>query len=99
MVNSLPDADPSKPREEFVASTIRFIGQQDGPPERELKSHLASLLADECSVQRAYLARLQYDNASGVLLRTRKQDTDPCVGNQRWEPCCEGQSRAPGLSE
>ena len=62
-MNSLPDADPSKPCEAFVASTIRFVGGQDGPPERELKLHLATLPGDERSVQRAYLARLRYDNA------------------------------------
>jgi hypothetical protein len=63
-MNALPDGDPSRPREEFVASTIRFLGEQDGPPERELKSHLATLLADERAVHRAYLARLQYGNST-----------------------------------
>lgn len=63
-MNHLPDADPPRPPEEFSAPTIRFIGEQDGPPERELKSHLAKLLSSEQSVHRAYLARLQYGDAT-----------------------------------
>jgi hypothetical protein len=60
-MSNLPDANPSKPSEESYHSMIRFLGEQDGSPERELKSHIAALLKGEPSVHRAYLARLLYD--------------------------------------
>ena len=59
----LPDGDPSR-HDEFVASTLRFVGEQDGLPERDLKAHLATLLRSEPAVHRAYLARVQYESAT-----------------------------------
>jgi hypothetical protein len=58
----IPDGTPSRPAEEFTAPTIRFVGEQDGPPERDLKAHIADLLRNELEVDRAYLARVQYDD-------------------------------------
>jgi hypothetical protein len=62
-MSGLPDANSSKPSEEFCASMGRFLGEQDGSPERELKLHIATLLKGEPSVHRAYLARVLYDCA------------------------------------
>jgi hypothetical protein len=39
---------------------VTFVGEQDGEPERELKSKLADVLSQFPSVQRAYLARVNY---------------------------------------
>ena len=46
-----------------VVSKIRFIGEQDGAPERGLKTLLVPELVSSNAV-RAYLARVQYENAS-----------------------------------
>jgi len=75
----IPDGDPTRPREEFVAQTIQFVGEQDGPPERELKSHLAKLLTSERTVHRAYLARVQYDDATNWDVALCLASTDPDV--------------------
>jgi SseB protein C-terminal domain len=41
-------------------SEIVFLGEQDGPPERELKAALIELFSSQPKVERAYLARAQY---------------------------------------
>jgi hypothetical protein len=46
--------------DELRASQIRFLGEQDGPPERELKAKLAELLRCEEVIRRAYLACVAY---------------------------------------
>ena len=43
---------------------IRFVGEQDGEPERGLKSALCRLFVSRNVVQRAYLVRLNYGNPS-----------------------------------
>ncbi len=74
----IPDGTPSQPTEEFIAPEIRFVGEQDGPPERDLKSHLVDLFADEPTVRRAYLARVQYDDSQNwdvaLCLAAREPD-------------------------
>ena len=48
-----------RPRAESrVAKSIRFVGEQDGVPERELQGRVVPLLAKRGVVERAYLARL-----------------------------------------
>src|SRR5688500_13564542 len=61
----IPEGAPSRPTEEFVASNIRFVGEQDGPPERTLKTHLVELFSTEPALVRAYLARVQYGAEPG----------------------------------
>ena len=53
-----------KRSEQFSAPEIIFWGEQDGPPERELKSHLAELFGAEQAVTKAYLARVTYSGSS-----------------------------------
>lgn len=75
----IPDGKPSRPPEEFVATTIEFVGEQDGPPERELKGHLATLFKSEPSVNRAYLARVLYNNAEECEVTLCLSATNPDV--------------------
>ena len=44
--------------------SVRFLHEQDGGPERSLKAALHELLASRSGVARAYLARVDYGNAS-----------------------------------
>jgi hypothetical protein len=58
---------------------LRFIGEQDGPVERELKKNLVPLLASHPEVLRAYLARVGFGEESqeksvAVCLRSDKKD-------------------------
>lgn len=45
---------------------LRFIGEQDGLPERELKERLAEFFKHDQSVRAAYLARVSYGDPSPV---------------------------------
>ena len=45
----------------MTKARVRFVGEQDGPPERELKRALAELCQRSRRVTRAYLARTEYD--------------------------------------
>lgn len=45
---------------EFRTEQIVFVGQQDGPPERELKSRLVELFDGTPNVRAAYLAQVRY---------------------------------------
>ena len=42
--------------------SIRFVSEQDGPPEKELKAALADAFRRWPTVERAYLCRVTYDN-------------------------------------
>jgi SseB protein C-terminal domain len=54
--------------EEIQVPQIRFFGEQDGVPERELKSRLAEFFERDQSVRKAYLARVGYDEHSPVAV-------------------------------
>ena len=41
-------------------AAVKFVGEQDGAPERDLKLRIAQVLSQVPSVQRAYLARVRY---------------------------------------
>jgi hypothetical protein len=56
----------SREPEEFLPSEIRFIGEQDGIPERELKAKISDFLRRNGYKCRVYLARAKY-NASDEL--------------------------------
>jgi len=46
-----------KKTEQFQVSSVSFVGEQDGPPERELKARLVILFNQNDNIRRAYLAR------------------------------------------
>jgi hypothetical protein len=51
--------------ESRVAKTIRFVGEQNGVPEKEFKDCVVSLLHRFGFIGRAYLARVTYESSSG----------------------------------
>jgi SseB protein C-terminal domain len=55
-----------RPPEKLTPPVITFIGEQDGPPERDLKTRLIELLREKPTVQRAYLARIDYGGQTGM---------------------------------
>lgn len=60
--------------EEIQVPQLRFLGEQDGPAERELKSRLAESFRRDQSVTTAYLARVSYGEESfAVALCLRSQ--------------------------
>lgn len=54
----------------FIARTVRFIGEQDGPPERTMKDRLSYALKQLEEPLRAYLCQVQYEgeNQANVAL-------------------------------
>jgi len=50
----------------LTPSTTRFVGEQDGPPERDLKASFAEFFASTPVVERAYLARAEHGDGTGV---------------------------------
>ena len=60
---------------------IRFIGEQDGPAEFDLKARFVELLRGEPSVQRAYLALAEHGDGSSAHVTlclkcfTKKEDS------------------------
>jgi len=59
---------PEVPRrpEQVVVQSVSFVGEQDGPPERELKDKLTVLFGQLQLVRTAYLALVRYDKAGPV---------------------------------
>jgi hypothetical protein len=53
---------PFRPPETLWVPSLSFLGEQDGPPERELKAQFCQLLQNRACVQHAYLARVDYGN-------------------------------------
>ena len=67
---------PSRKKSEQVrVPEIRFLGEQDGPPERLLKDRLADFFRRDRSVSRAYLARVDFGEGkdASVVLGLRTQ--------------------------
>lgn len=50
----------------FIARSVRFIGEQDGRPERVLKDRLSYVLKQLEEPLRAYLCRVQYEGETQV---------------------------------
>jgi SseB protein C-terminal domain len=50
----------------FRAPNVRFLGEQDGPAERELKVELVQLFTRISDIRRAYLVRVTYGKSSSV---------------------------------
>lgn len=57
----------SKKSEEFRIPGIRFLGEQDGSPERELKAQLTEIFRGNRKINCAYLARVEYDKKSPAV--------------------------------
>ncbi len=66
---------------EFWTPEISFLGEQDGPPERELKNVLSNLFKTSGEVQLAYLARVTYDKQEENVALCLK--TSPDVQEQK----------------
>jgi hypothetical protein len=63
-----------KDPEEFQVPQVRFLGEQDGAPERELKCRLSQFFQSDQSVTTAFLARVAYGGESfAVALCLRAQ--------------------------
>jgi hypothetical protein len=56
----------SRPPQQQIVRTVNFIGEQDGPPERELKNGLITLFARLRLVRTASLVRVQYGDTAPV---------------------------------
>jgi hypothetical protein len=50
----------------LTPQSVRFIGEQDGPTESDLKARFVELLRGEPSVQRAYLALAEHGDGSSA---------------------------------
>jgi type III secretion system (T3SS) SseB-like protein len=50
--------------ERRTEQVVRFLGEQDGPPERQLKQTLRTFFSGTPGVRRAYLARVAYATSS-----------------------------------
>lgn len=57
---------------------VRFVGEQDGEPERLLKSVLIAELSARPEIERAYLARVEYPDGVHVALCLVAQE-DPSL--------------------
>src|SRR5882724_5958138 len=69
------DAAASSPAER-EAQDIAFIGEQDGPVERQLKEQLAQLFDHHPGVTQAFLARATIDGQAVVILGLRADGVD-----------------------
>lgn len=67
----MPLESSPKKFEEVRVPGVRFLGEQDGPPERLLKDRLAVLFHQDKTIITAYLARVDLDNKTGVVLALR----------------------------
>jgi hypothetical protein len=56
----------SRPPEKVTPPVIKFLGEQDGSPERALKFRFINLFREKPIVRRAYLARTDYGDATGA---------------------------------
>lgn len=67
--------DPQKHPQKIDVPEVRFVGEQDGLPEREFKERLANFFQRDGSVKSAYLAQVVYHELSpmsvALCLRTQ----------------------------
>jgi hypothetical protein len=79
----------NKPAEVHVQAVVQFLGEQDGPVEKNLKAQWTPILAQSVSVQRAYLAIVSYDRAATyqpALCIRHSKDDDPRLVKELSEP-------------
>ena len=77
----IPDRDPW---EVHNTAQPRFLGEQEGEAEDDLKAALAKVLVKQPTIRAAYLARVSHggDESSfdvALCLRTKSGDDDPSV--------------------
>lgn len=72
-------SNPSRKEPRAIhVSEVRFLGEQDGQPERLLKGRLTESFKQRGEVQRAYLAQVISGDQAGVVLCVRvRQGADP----------------------
>ena len=51
---------------QLTPHTTRFVAEQDGPAERDLKARFVELLSEQPTVERAYLALAEHGDGTGV---------------------------------
>lgn len=70
--------------DEFPVSDLKFLGEQNGEPERRLKDQLIALLRQQPDVERAYLARAINAGRATVMLcvATRADEPDESLPPQ-----------------
>jgi hypothetical protein len=56
----------SRPAQRLTPHVIKFVGEQDGSPERDLKARFVELFGSERTVERAYLARAEHGDGTGA---------------------------------
>ena len=56
----------SRPPQQLAPRIIKFVGEQDGSPESDLKARFVELFRREPTVRSAYLARTDYSDSTGV---------------------------------
>lgn len=75
--------------EVHVQPDIQFLGEQDGHVEQDIKARWMPILAQNASVQRAYLAIVSYDRAAthqpALCIRHSKSE-DPALVDALSEP-------------
>jgi len=54
--------------EKIQVPKLRFLGEQDGVPERELKDRLVKFFQCDQSILTAYLARVAYTDPSPLVV-------------------------------
>ena len=59
------DRNAKKPQK-LTRIMTKFIAEQDGPSERDLKAHFVDLFRQESVVERAYLALAEHGDGTGV---------------------------------
>jgi hypothetical protein len=57
---------PNDRRQQFSTGALRFLGEQDGPPERELKKRLIRRFQNCPDVKTAYLANVTYGDQQAM---------------------------------
>ncbi len=85
MANSKTKQGPQT--SELHVPAIYFLGEQDGPPERELKKLLAPLFQGRTEVLRAYLARLTYGSGSPASVAALYPRLTLALRHHSWSKC------------
>jgi len=55
-----------KPPQQLTPTTTKFIAEQDGPPERDLKDRFVEHFRSEPMVERAYLVQVGHSDGTGI---------------------------------
>lgn len=73
------------PPNELIARQIRFLHEQDGVPEKELKTRLSECFKHERCVKTAYLVKVEYDGSNAynvALCLNASQGSDKALVNK-----------------